>query len=126
MPVRSHRAAGKLTLSRRGNGSTRANLTSCTTSLNNARRDRGSSCSLAVGAITGRYGERKQMADPKIAAAALIWLRNWIDAGNMFIDLKMQEKVLKRIDAVIDDQDVSINDMKAFKERYPYPTEEEK
>jgi len=66
------------------------------------------------------------MADPKIAAAALIWLRNWIDAGNMFIDLKMQEKVLKRIDAVIDDQDVSINDMKAFKERYPYPTEEEK
>lgn len=65
------------------------------------------------------------MADPKIAAAALIWLRNWIDAGNI-IDLKMQEKVLKRIDAVIDDQDVSINDMKAFKERYPYPTEEEK
>ena len=65
------------------------------------------------------------MADPKIAAAALIWLRNWIDAGNI-IDLKMQEKVLKRVDAVIDDQDVSINDMKAFKERYPYPTEEEK
>jgi hypothetical protein len=65
------------------------------------------------------------MADPKIAAAALIWLRNWIDAGNI-IDLKMQEKVLKRVDAVIDDQDVSINDMKAFRERYPYPTEEEK
>jgi hypothetical protein len=48
-------------------------------------------------------------------AAALVWLRNHYQIG----DLSLKRKVLKRIDAVIEDQHVSIEDMRAFRAKYP-------
>jgi hypothetical protein len=56
--------------------------------------------------------------EPKIAAAALLWLRNWVDVKGICVDPKMKEMVLKRIDAVLNDQDVRVADMRAFREKY--------
>jgi hypothetical protein len=56
---------------------------------------------------------------PNIVAAALLWLRNFLDVGGIAIDPKMKERVLKRVDAVLNDQDVMIKDMQAFRAKYP-------
>jgi hypothetical protein len=65
------------------------------------------------------YSTNAKPPEPKIAAAALVWLRNWLDVGGIAIDTKMKERVLARVDKVIEDQDVTIDDLRAFRKEYP-------
>lgn len=53
--------------------------------------------------------------DPKILAAAFLWLRNHYDVGNQ----SLKPQVLDRCDRIINDADINLNDMKIMRKAYP-------
>ena len=67
---------------------------------------------------------------PEVLAAALLWLRNhyYCDAGPTVIRHRGKThrgEVLARIDAVLDDTQVFIGDMKKFRRLYPFGEEKD-
>jgi hypothetical protein len=53
--------------------------------------------------------------EASILRGALLWLRNHYDLGSN-VDLKMKDRVVEKIDALIDHCQVSRSDIKAFRE----------
>jgi hypothetical protein len=60
--------------------------------------------------------EKIMTIDPKILAAAFLWLRNHYDIG----DCTIKSEVLDRCDRIIKDTDIRTNDMSKMRKAYPF------